>query len=141
MGVSSIYTNIALNGCIEELKRSPSVEVSASDKDKSRKDASDYAKASKDTYVVLIQLDQEVDNGSANVLVTGGNPRTLVVNYVVFTPGTGKVKTSGRAYQGTNGGPRLPNSQAAAEYELRRCGHDVADRVLASLDMARPPRR
>jgi hypothetical protein len=56
IGGSSIFADIALEGCLEELKQSAAVQVS-SGKDKNRKEASDYAKASKETYVVLIQLE------------------------------------------------------------------------------------
>ncbi|MEK6300373.1 MAG: hypothetical protein AABO41_06595 [Acidobacteriota bacterium] len=144
IGISSIYSNIALDGCLEELKQSPSVEVS-SGKDKTRKEASDYAKASKDTYVLLIQLEQEMNpRGDAGVLATGGDPRTLVVSYLLFTPGTGKIKTSGRIYQGTTRGgvgQPVPNTRGIVDYELRRCGRDAADRVLDVLNLARPQRR
>jgi hypothetical protein len=143
IGSSSIYTNIALNGCLEELKRSPAVEV-ASAKDKNRKEASDYAKASTDTYVVLIQLDQDtVDVEHPSVSVLGGNPATLCVSYILFTPGTGKVKTQGKVYQGQRRGPvgLPPGSQASVDYELRRCGREAADRVLDALNFPRPPGR
>lgn len=144
VGTSSIYSNIALDGCLEELKQSPSVEVSSS-KDKTRKEASDYAKASNDTYVALIQLEQErVDTEHPSVMVTGGDPRTLVVSYILFTPGTGKIKTSGRIYQGTTRGgvgQPVPNTRGIVDYELRRCGRDAADRILDVLNLPRPQRR
>jgi hypothetical protein len=143
VGTSSIYSNIALDGCLEELKQSPSVEVSSS-KDKTRKEASDYAKASNNTWVVLIQLEQDVvDTEHPSVMVTGGDPRTLFVSYIVFTPGTGKVKTSGRIYQGsTRGGvgQPVPNTRGIVDYELRRCGRDAADRILDALNLPRPQR-
>jgi len=142
VGMSTIYSNAALDGCLEELKQSSSVEVS-SGKDKTQKEASEYAKASKDTYVMLIQLEQEIDKGTAAVLATGGDPRTLVVSYIVFTPGTGKVKTFGRIYQGTTRGgvgQPVPSTKGIIEYELRRCGRDAADRVLDVLNLPRPKR-
>jgi len=133
---SSIFTDIALGGCLEELKQSTAVEVS-SGKDKNRKEASDYAKASKDTYVVLIQLESDTFG------TMGGNPRYFYVSYVAFAPGTGKVKTQGHIYQGQSRGPvgvPNPGSTASIEYELRRCGREAADRVLDALNIA-PPRR
>lgn len=139
VGISSIYSSIALDGCLEELKLSPAVEVS-SGKDKTRKEASDYAKAS-NIYVVLIQLEQEISGRSD---ATGGDPRTLFVSYLLFTPGTGKLKTSGRIYQGAGRvsiGAPVPNTRAIVDYELKRCGRDAADRVLSALDLARPQRR
>jgi hypothetical protein len=136
VGSSSIFTDIALGGCLEELKQSPAVEVS-SGKDKNRKEASDYAKASKDTYVVLIQLESDTFD------TMGGNPRSFYVSYVVFAPGTGKVKTQGHIYQGQSRGPvgvPIPRSTASIEYELRRCGREAADRVLDALNIAQPRR-
>ena len=136
VGSSSIFTDIALGGCLEELKQSTAVEVS-SGKDKNRKEASDYAKASKDTYVVLIQLESDTFD------TMGGNPRSFYVSYVAFAPGTGKVKTQGHIYQGQSRGPvglPIPRSTASIEYELRRCGREAADRVLDALNIA-PPRR
>jgi hypothetical protein len=132
VGSSSIFTDIALGGCLEELKQSTAVEVS-SGKDKNRKEASDYAKASKGTYVVLIQLESDTFD------TMGGNPRSFYVSYVVFAPGTGKVKTQGHIYQGQRRGP-IPDSTASVEYELRRCGREAADRVLDALNLARPQR-
>jgi hypothetical protein len=136
---SSIFANIALEGCIEELKLSPAVQVSTS-KDKNRKEASDYAKASTDTYIVLIQLESDVlDQGSLIEL----NPRSLSLTYIVFTPGTGKIKTQGRVFQGQSRGPLsvpVPNSNASYDYEFRRCGREAAGRVLDALDLARPQR-
>ena len=139
VGSSSIFTDIALGGCLEELKQSTAVQVS-SGKDKNRKEASDYAKASKDTYVVLIQLESDTaDTEHPSVSVLGGNPRSLYVSYVAFAPGTGKIRTQGHIYQGQRHGP-IPDSTASAEYELRRCGREAADRVLEALNLARPQR-
>jgi hypothetical protein len=139
---SSILTNIVLEGCLEELKQSGAVQVS-SGRDKNRKEASDYAKASKDTYVVLIQL--ESDTGDIDrVGALGGNSRSLYVSYTAFAPGTGKIKTQGHVYQGQSRGPigiPIPGSTASLDYELRRCGREVADRVLEALNLARPQRR
>ncbi|HWO01231.1 MAG TPA: hypothetical protein VNS63_18370 [Blastocatellia bacterium] len=143
VGSSSILTGIALDGCLEELKQSRAVQVSSS-KDKTRKEASDYAKTSKDTYVVLIELEQEVAaTDRPNVSIAGGDPRSLLVSYVVFTPVTGKVATQGRVYQGQRQGPlgRVPTSNASVDYELRICGREVADRVLDALKIARPQRQ
>lgn len=139
VGVSSILANTALEGCLEELKQSTAVQVS-SGKDKNRKEASDYAKASKDTYVVLIQLETDA---AGSVGVMGGDPRSLYVSYIAFAPGTGKIKTQGHVYQGRSRGPvgvPVPGSTASIDYELRRCGREAADRVLDALNLGRPQR-
>ncbi|HTG14107.1 MAG TPA: hypothetical protein VK747_02455 [Blastocatellia bacterium] len=133
VGSSSIFTDIALGGCLEELKQSTAVQVS-SGKDKNRKEASDYAKASKDTYVVLIQLESDTFD------TMGGNPRSFYVSYVAFAPGTGKIKTQGHIYQGQSRGPVGVPTSGSIEFELRRCGREAADRVLEALNLSRPKR-
>jgi hypothetical protein len=87
--------------------------------------------------VVLIQLESDTFD------TMGGNPRSFYVSYVVFAPGTGKVKTQGHIYQGQSRGPvgvPIPRSTASIEYELRRCGREAADRVLDALNIAQPRR-
>ncbi len=138
--ISPVLADFALEGCFEELKQSPSLRVS-SGKDKNRKEASDYAKASTDTYVVLIQLESDVIDRGSLIEV---DPRSLSLTYIVFTPGTGKIKTQGRVFQGQRVGPLslpAPNSTASYDYELRRCGREAADRVLDALKLARPQLR
>jgi hypothetical protein len=127
-----------MEGFLERMQTSNSVKVRPG-RDMNRKEASDYAKASADTYVVLIQLD--VDPAYSNRDRMGyADPYTLYVDYVVFAPGTGKSKSSGHVYQrrGAMGGSPLPlpRTTAGAEYSLKNAGRETADRVLDALGLA-----
>jgi hypothetical protein len=140
---SPYWTSAVLQGCLGRLSDSKSVRPT-SGREMNRKQASDAAKASADTYVVIVQV--EVDPTYRNRTDIGNiDMRHVYVNYTLFSPGTGKVKTSGNVYpynRAVGGVPlpgRIPNSPASAEYSLRYAGRDVADRVLASIGMARPP--
>jgi hypothetical protein len=134
IGSSSMYSNDVAEGCMRKLQGSTMLKVRAG-KDMNRKEASDYAKASEDTYVVWIQL--EVDSAySRNSDGIGYvNPYSLYVDFVLYTPGTGKSKTSGHVYQrrGTTGG--LPRTGGGAEYSLRYAGEETGNRVLDALGL------
>jgi hypothetical protein len=96
----------------------------------SRKEAIDKAKKGEEAYVVWLEM--SVDNvNSASV--------GIILNYTVFSPQTGKVKTFGhvyldRAQVGTgNVGIGLPPSASRRlplEYQLKQGGREVADRVM-----------
>jgi hypothetical protein len=136
---SNIAASIVIDGFMERMRASNAVRVRPG-KDMNRKEASDYAKASNDTYVVLIQLD--VDSMDSDRTSMGYvNPYSLYVDYVVFTPSTGKSKTSGHVYQrrGALGGGRIPGptqrTTAGAEYSLKNAGRETADRVLDALGL------
>jgi hypothetical protein len=138
-GTSAMPSNIVMDGFMERMQASSAVKVRPG-KDMNRKEASDYAKSSADTYVVLIQLD--VDPAYSNRDRMGYvDPASLYVDYVVYTPGTGKTKSSGHVYQrrGVTGGSPLPvpvpRTTAGAEYSLRYAGRETADRVLDALGL------
>lgn len=143
MNTSSIYSRIVEDGCLDRLSQSGSVKASPT-KELNRKQAIDIAKGSTDTYVLWFELEVDVvDSDRAGL--GGVQPQYLYVRYEVFTPGTGKTKTSGQVYQrprGTGGLPiPLPRTTGSAEYLLRNCGSEMADRLLDTLSVARPPER
>jgi len=143
MNTSSIYSRIVEDGCLERLSQTNSVKASPT-KELNRKQAIDIAKGSSDTYVLWFEL--EVDLADSDRAGMGGvNPQYLSVRFEVFTPGTGKTKTSGHVYQrprGPGGLPiPLPRTSGSAEYLLRNCGREMADRLLDTLSVARPPDR
>ena len=137
-----------VEGCAARLKQSPTLQVEKHPNDMNRKQASDAAKVSTNRYVVFLEMSS--DRGRYNPNSTGREyNEDIVVDYTVFTPGTGKVKTSGRVYQmrprGNVGGVGVPlpvpNGPATVEYSLKQAGRDVADRVLDSLTaIVAPPR-
>jgi hypothetical protein len=140
---SSHWIGTVVQECMGRLKDSRAVTVTAG-REMNRKQASDTAKATTDTYVVWIEL--QVDPAYRGRMNTGyTDPRYLYVSYTLFSPGTGKTKSSGNVYpynRAVGGIPlpgRIPNSSASAEYALRQAGRDTADRVLENLNLPRPP--
>ena len=135
---SSIYSRSVQEKCLEELSRSGSVNAIATG-ELNRKKAIDMAKASDDTYVVWFQL--EPDPAYSDRFGIGSvPPQYLTVRFDVFTPTTGKTKTSGHIYQRQvgPGGLPVPGSGTNGYYSLEYAGREMADRVLASLGLGRP---
>jgi hypothetical protein len=146
VGSSSIYARVVIDGFMERTQKTAGVKVRTG-KEMNRKEAIDAAKASKDTYVVWFQLQQDrVDNEHPSTSVIGGDPFTLYVDYYIYEPGTGKTRASGHVYQRTNRGVGgapwpVPNSRStgAAEYSLRYAGVEFAERVLDTLNLLTTP--
>ena len=145
IGSPTVYTQIVEDGCVERLSQSELVKATRG-AELNRKQASDIAKASADTYVLWFELDVDAIDGG-RYPVGSVPPQYLYVNYVVFTPGTGKSRTSGHVYQrqrGPGGMPLpLPGPQtgSSADYSLRYAGREMADRLLDALSLSHPPDR
>ena len=136
---SSFYARSVQESCLDELSKSGSVTASTTAKELNRKEAIDIAKASADMYVVWFQL--EPDPAYSDRSGIGSIPaQYLMVSYYVFTPTTGKTKSSGRVYQRQvgPGGLPTPGSGTNGYYSLEYAGREMADRVLASLGLGRP---
>ncbi len=151
----AIWTGMAFRRFMERLSESPRVKITQ-EKEMNRKEASDLAKTRTDDYVVWIQLEVDVkmngslESDSERASITTINPGCLLVGYIVFTPGTGKVKTQGRVYQdeypsvctGTASRPSpLPSGREPrhpVEYTLRKAAREAADRVMTALDIHLP---
>lgn len=142
IGSSAIYSRTVQDKCLERLSQSVSIKPSAGAGELNRKQAIDMAKGSIDTYVVWFEL--ELDPAYEDRSGIGVVPaQYLIVRFEVFTPATGKTKTSGHVYQRPQGpggiplpGPGTGNS---AIYSLGYAGREMADRVLDTLDVERPP--
>jgi hypothetical protein len=113
--------------------------VDVSQQDLNRGEAYRKAKAETKTYVVWLQLSQNT-MGSSN-----SGYADLELEYVVFTPGTGKIATSGRSYLDANNrrGPVVagPTSRGSAnivytERLLKYAAEDAADRILRALHLS-----
>jgi len=140
---STIYTRTVQDACLERLSRSGSIKVSAAADEMNRKQAIDMAKASADTYVLWFEL--EVDSAYNDRSGIGSvPPQYLTVRFEVYTPATGKTKTSGHIYQRPQGPGGLPlpgpGTSGSAIYSLGYSGREMADRVLDTLGVARPQR-
>ncbi len=142
---SNIYTSDVIDGCFDRLKESHTVTANTGP-EMNRKEAIDRAKSKTGTYVLWIELQQDVgDTDKAGV--SPPDPNNLYAIYTLFAPGTGKVATQGHSYQrplrstlGTigSGGPfPSENARRAASYPLYRAGREVGDRVLSSLNLGR----
>jgi hypothetical protein len=136
------YYEAARNGCAERLREKTSLPVDTPQRELTRGEAIQKAKASKTTYVVLISLIEDRMSASSN----SSGYVEFEVDYVVFAPGTAKVLASGRTYESAMrkgpvsvGRPRGSNYPAYREAILRRAGEDAADRILKSLHLSDPP--
>ncbi len=118
------------NGFVERFNKASSVVISG-DKNMNRKEASDRAKKATETSVVLLHLSTQAVGGNMGQV----NYEDLVVNFTLFSPGTGKVSEQGHVYIRRSRsvlGQRLPTSRNG-ESQLKEAGRETADRVLSLL--------
>lgn len=143
IGSSTIYSRTVQEACLERLKQSGSIKATASSDELNRKQAIDLAKGSADTYVVWFELEVDAAYQDRSGIGTVP-PQYLTVRFEVYTPTTGKTKTSGHIYQRPQGPGGLPlpgpGTSGSAIYSLGYSGREMADRVLDTLGVARPPR-
>lgn len=145
---SMLFTRDVVEGCIDRIKEASSIPVTAGP-EMNRKEASEHAKNLTETYVVWVELQPDVGD-TEKAGVTPQDSKNWIVNYIIFAPGTGKVKTQGHTYQRPalaslgSIGPRGPwpttGSHSVGSYPLYRAGQDVGDRVLSALNLARSTR-
>jgi hypothetical protein len=139
---STIYSRTVQEACLERLSQSGSIRATTAADELNRKQAIDMAKGSADTYVVWFEL--EVDASYTDRSGIGAvPPQYLTVRFEVYTPTTGKTKTSGHIYQRPQGPGGLPlpgpGTSGSAIYSLGYSGREMADRVFDTLGVARPP--
>jgi hypothetical protein len=132
------YYDAVMRGCADRLRSSSSAHVTVAQENMNRGEAIKKAKAQTKTYVVLMKL--VLDQMYAK------SYNDLEVEYVVFTPQTAKVVTSGRTYLNVNrSGPiitsptrRGPTSALYREQLLKQAGEDAAARILKALNLSVP---
>ena len=123
-------------GCAERLRTRSSAEVDVAQRDMNRSDAIQKAKASTNTYVVLLTLRLDTLSQSYD---------DLQLDFVVFAPMTAKVVITGRSYvSGSRVGPvvagrtsRVPAGLIREQW-LKQAGEDAADRILKKVHSGRP---
>jgi hypothetical protein len=140
-GVSEgFYSASVTAGCLERLNKTYVKAAGAGEMN--RKEASDFAKQTESTYVTWIEI------GTTSV----GRPQygtadlqNTYVEYVLYSPRTGKSKSSGRVYlaemarMGNVGvGLPIPSNTGTVDYACNRAGREIADRVLSALGVAVP---
>ena len=132
------YYDAVLIGCAGRLRTSSSASVDVTDKDLSRGEAIKRAKSEGErSYVVQLTLDFDTMARSYD---------DLVVEYVVFAPGTAKVVTTGRTYtNGRRSGPIVvgPGSRGSTsglyrEQLLKMAGEDAGERIIKALHLNVP---
>jgi hypothetical protein len=117
-------------GFIERFNKASGVVISG-EKILNRKGASERAKKSTESPVVLLHLTTQSVGGSIGQVSFDD----LVINFSIFSPGTGKVSEHGRVYirpQRNILGQRLPTGRYG-DSEFREAGREAADRVLLLL--------
>lgn len=113
-----------------------------------RKDARDRAKAERDTYVVLFELEEDTMAGGAPGMGTG-DTRRLVLKTYVYAPKTGDLKFTDTIYQrpyhetARIGGIPVPVptrriEQYPSQLQLEQAAHDSADRLMQRFGVILP---
>lgn len=105
-----------------------------------RKKAADLAKTATDTYVLLMEFSIDAAD-PGRMTVTTNDLRNTIVQYTLFTPKTGKVRTQGRLYfdasqyYAHNGGVLGTYSRLgrSGNYTPDQAGQKVAEYVMDSL--------
>ena len=128
------YFDAALRGCAERLRAGTSASVDVSDKSVSRGEAIKKAKSETGSYVVFLTLTFDAMARSYD---------DLVLEYVLFAPGTGKVVTYGRSYMNGQragpvvvGPPRGTNTGGLyREQRIQQAGEDAGTRIIKALHL------
>ena len=129
------YYAAVIQGCAERLRTRSPASVDVTDKDFTRGEAIKKAKSESKSYVVLLTLSLDAPARSYD---------DVALEYVVFTPGTAKVLTSGRTYQSVNRkgpivvGPTSRGSGLYREQLLQQAGEDTGDKILKALHLNTP---
>jgi hypothetical protein len=134
---STTYSQAVQEACLTRLGQSGSIQPTASSKEVNRKEAIDIAKASADTYVVWFELEADSNYNSGGGMGSVP-PQYLTVRFEMYTPTTGKTKTSGHIYSGLGtGGLPIPGSgRQLRSLFAGYAGREMADRVLDNLGVA-----
>lgn len=130
MDIPPYMSDAVWDGFVERFNKASGFVISG-DKNMNRKEASNRAKKATEASVVFLQLSTQAAGGSMGQ----ASFEDLVVNFTIFSPGTGKVSEQGRVHIGRNRsiiGQRLPTSRSGIA-QLMEAGRETATRVLALL--------
>jgi hypothetical protein len=128
------YHDAAVRGCVTRLHAGSSAGVEVTDKAFGRGEAIKKAKLESRSYVILLTLKLDTMARSYD---------DLILEYVVFAPGTAKIVTQGHSYTtGNRAGPVIvgPTSRGSTndvyrEQLLQRAGEDAGNRILKALHL------
>ena len=116
-----------------------------------RREAMERAKTETENYVIWLRLQPDTPDRDTTY-VGAVDFDDVVINYVVFAPGSGQVKTEGRVYYKHlyESSVSVSNTRSATvrqpqtvtrqpvEYTLERAGREAANRVVMALKIAQP---
>jgi len=142
-GIREDVCAFVVETCLRRLTGSGSVQVTNS-ADLSRKQAIDAAKKDASTFVLWFQFSaDQADEDPARI--SRSSREVLVVQYVLYEPGTAKVRTQGRLYfvSDTSFGGRgtVPYmNRGSTGYTPEEAGAKVAEAVLEALGGTGQPR-
>jgi hypothetical protein len=144
--------NVVVSTCSERLRQASALSV-AKEKPLNRKEASDKAKAEEQHHVVWLHLQVDQFNNSRNV-----NLQDFQVEYIVFSPKDGKIKTQGKVYLrpyqpkvgiGGIGVPLpipvpnspvgVPGQSSPLQHSLEQAGVETADRIMQAFKVSPSP--
>jgi hypothetical protein len=126
----STYSGVVRN-CAQRLDEPESVRVDASEREMTRGEAVNRAKAEKEAYVVWMRIRPDTmgdDNG------TSGDFNQIYIEYTVFAPTTAKQVTTGNTYPYAYRKSTVilrPQSPADGDRLFNQAARDVADKILA----------
>lgn len=145
-------SNIVVSTCAERLRQANALSV-AKEKPLDRKQASDKAKSEEQNHVVWVQVQIDRFNNNRNVSL-----QDFQIEYIVFSPKDGKIKTQGKVYLRPYQ-PRVgvgsvaipvpvpipntpigtPGQASPLQYSLEQAGVEAADRIMQNFKVSPPP--
>lgn len=146
----AVWTGLVHRRLLQRLGEAHDLNVSEG-KEMNRREAIDLAKSRPDTYVVWFEM--AIDLGAHEITDdekasnTTLNPGCLLIHYILFEPGTGKQKSTGRVYQdgyestctGTPSHPspypdtRPSRRRQPPEYTIPKAAGEAAKRIMSDL--------
>lgn len=132
-GVPFRSQDIVLEACVRRLAESKDVMPMPAGQPMTRSEGLKAAKAETVRYVVWLQVRNEQADNGADVSTQSAQ---LYVTYMIYEPGTAKLKGSGRAQYGTgkvgNVGVSGPSARRAvySDYAIKETARQAADKIL-----------
>jgi hypothetical protein len=132
-GVPFRSQDIVLEACVRRLAESKEVTPTPALQRMTRSEGLKAAKAETVRYVVWLQVRNERADYGADV---SANSEQLYVTFMIYEPGTAKLKGSGRAQYGTgkvgNVGVSGPSARRAvySDYAIKETAKQAADKIL-----------
>jgi hypothetical protein len=139
---------VVLGGFVAQLDQSSVVAVTRGGR-VTRKEARDRAKTEKEAFVVLVELEEELDSLGMRGR-SRPEDRLLVIKSYVYTPATGDLKFMDRFVarpydsRASVGGVRIPVPSGGGyglEAQFERAGRDAAQRLLSRFQITPPPEK